>query len=306
MINTKLFFGLTIGFFFLFSSHSFSQTCSDGILNNGETSVDCGGPNCDPCCDGRRPDLMDNSVFSSQDRADLAQLIIDYLQSQEVPNWPLPPVSNPTLTERRERHPSQRWVAVATHSGFLGSQQNAGNWHSNDDRFFTWHRNYIQELEDWLLSEGHTQFVPLPAWNPADGMPAEFLNVTVDDYATEPWPQSGTDTPMIPMNNVAAGALDMYDDDDEGIACNDFTDIDDYAGFIRANSGSNTSHNQVHVAISGAMGIVATASGAAIFWVFHAYVDEQYYCYQEKCQNLDSDIYVKDDNGDTGAEPSSP
>ena len=26
-----------------------SETCSDGILNNGETEVDCGGPNCDPC-----------------------------------------------------------------------------------------------------------------------------------------------------------------------------------------------------------------------------------------------------------------
>ena len=28
---------------------SSSETCSDGILNNGETEVDCGGPNCDPC-----------------------------------------------------------------------------------------------------------------------------------------------------------------------------------------------------------------------------------------------------------------
>ena len=25
------------------------ETCSDGILNNGETEIDCGGPNCDPC-----------------------------------------------------------------------------------------------------------------------------------------------------------------------------------------------------------------------------------------------------------------
>ncbi len=28
------------------------ETCSDGILNNGETEVDCGGPNCDPCGGG--------------------------------------------------------------------------------------------------------------------------------------------------------------------------------------------------------------------------------------------------------------
>ena len=26
-----------------------SETCSDGVLNNGETAIDCGGPNCSPC-----------------------------------------------------------------------------------------------------------------------------------------------------------------------------------------------------------------------------------------------------------------
>ena len=25
------------------------ETCSDGVLNNGETAIDCGGPNCSPC-----------------------------------------------------------------------------------------------------------------------------------------------------------------------------------------------------------------------------------------------------------------
>ena len=28
---------------------SVEETCNDGIQNNGETGVDCGGPNCDPC-----------------------------------------------------------------------------------------------------------------------------------------------------------------------------------------------------------------------------------------------------------------
>ncbi|MEM7573609.1 MAG: cohesin domain-containing protein [Bacteroidota bacterium] len=30
---------------------STTETCNDGIQNNGETGVDCGGPNCDPCID---------------------------------------------------------------------------------------------------------------------------------------------------------------------------------------------------------------------------------------------------------------
>ena len=25
------------------------ETCSDGVMNNGETAIDCGGPNCSPC-----------------------------------------------------------------------------------------------------------------------------------------------------------------------------------------------------------------------------------------------------------------
>lgn len=35
--------------FELLVSCTLPETCSDGILNNGEVMVDCGGPNCSPC-----------------------------------------------------------------------------------------------------------------------------------------------------------------------------------------------------------------------------------------------------------------
>ena len=35
--------------FELLVSCTVPETCSDGILNNGEVQIDCGGPNCDPC-----------------------------------------------------------------------------------------------------------------------------------------------------------------------------------------------------------------------------------------------------------------
>ncbi len=46
-------FGSTDAIYFddisLTTDGSVPETCTDGIQNNGETGVDCGGPNCDPC-----------------------------------------------------------------------------------------------------------------------------------------------------------------------------------------------------------------------------------------------------------------
>jgi hypothetical protein len=45
------------------------ETCSDGILNNGETQIDCGGPNCAPCppddpAAAPIPDVLDGFTYS--------------------------------------------------------------------------------------------------------------------------------------------------------------------------------------------------------------------------------------------------
>lgn len=46
-------FGITAGVYYddvsLTTSGTVAETCSDNIMNNGETGVDCGGPNCDAC-----------------------------------------------------------------------------------------------------------------------------------------------------------------------------------------------------------------------------------------------------------------
>jgi len=41
---------------------STTETCSDGILNNGETDVDCGGPNCSPCT---TPETCDDGILNN-------------------------------------------------------------------------------------------------------------------------------------------------------------------------------------------------------------------------------------------------
>jgi hypothetical protein len=46
-------FGTTAGVYYdditLMTAGTPTETCSDGILNNGETAIDCGGPNCSAC-----------------------------------------------------------------------------------------------------------------------------------------------------------------------------------------------------------------------------------------------------------------
>ena len=39
-----------------------AETCNDGIMNNGETGVDCGGPNCQPCMDAVDPPTCSDGI----------------------------------------------------------------------------------------------------------------------------------------------------------------------------------------------------------------------------------------------------
>lgn len=45
-------------------------TCSDGILNNGETEIDCGGPNCEPCEEAVAPTCTDGMMNGDEEGID--------------------------------------------------------------------------------------------------------------------------------------------------------------------------------------------------------------------------------------------
>lgn len=45
-------------------------TCSDGILNNGETEIDCGGPNCEPCKVAVTPTCSDGTMNGDETGVD--------------------------------------------------------------------------------------------------------------------------------------------------------------------------------------------------------------------------------------------
>lgn len=209
-------------------------------------------------CQGNRSDI--NQDFSTQDQILLGNLILQYLQS----------VPNPNFKTGDPEH--QRWDIVAQHSAY-GTSGHVP-WHSNNETFFSWHRDYIQGLEQFLLNSGHPDFVPLPAWNPNNPIPVGLQGVV----------------PGLPAIQNTNPAQNMYQVDN--ITCGQFSSMTQFAGFVRAGANNPTgqqfaSHNAVHSVIGGSMGSVPTASGAVIFWLFHAHVDELYHCFQTECQECD-------------------
>lgn len=235
--------------------YSDTYTMSEEIVQSNSISA---------VCTGQREDI---SELDANAQSQLADLILQYLTSVENPMY------NPAID-----HPAQKYTIVAEHSNFGGD---ASAWHSNDEVFFSWHRDYIQGLENWLLEQGYPEFVPLPAWNPNQPIPSAFQDAVVPEVLS---------TNSMELGNIQQGQLNMYEVDD--ITCEQFANMNHYAGFIRAGISnptgtSFTSHNAVHGTIGGAMGFVETASAAAIFWLFHAHVDELYQCYQTYCQDCE-------------------
>jgi hypothetical protein len=148
-------------------------------------------------------------------------------------------------------------------------------WHNRKEvGFFTEHRNYLQEMEQYLLNTpgcDNPLFVPLPSFNPAasaGGIPLEFFQAPNSAHPSVPtgFPMLTDRTPdfsMIPVNEQT---------------CTQFANIDAFANTVEGQ------HNTVHNRIGGTMSNPGISPGATIFWLWHAYVDDMYNCFQQKCQ----------------------
>jgi hypothetical protein len=138
----------------------------------------------------------------------------------------------------------------------------------NDVHIFTGHRQYIERLENFLNSNGGGHFVPLPMWNPANPIPAEFNIVKARDNGTLRQPLANLN-PNLPLPSQFAHP-----------AVCQFSNGDDLGNAV------NPWHGSVHIAIGGTMADFSNASAAPIFWCWHAFVDHIYWNWQNGCQNL--------------------
>ena len=113
--------------------------------------------------------------------------------------------------------------------------------------FVTWHRYYLQEMEQWFVANGFAKFVPLPLWNPANPMPSEFfaLSGLLPEFQNNPILSASTTADFTPF-------LDP-------IECSNWSNLDAYANDLE------NPHNDGHNDMSGTMGTFRSPA-AAIFW----------------------------------------
>ena len=226
-----------------------------------------------PMCSGSRKDIYS---FSPGERLELRNLILDWLQTE----------INPAFPSGYERYP-----LVSQHSAHGGMIHGTGN-----KKFVEWHRYYIQELEHWLTDNGHNKYVPLPSWDPQTAIPDEFFNSAAGAAAGSAQLDAGfpdntnqTISPPSISNYLPPGACTNYP------TANGFS-----------NSMEGAYHNPIHVFIGGpggSMSSTTTAPGSAVFWIYHAWIDDLWYCYQRNCHGLGADLYIKKYDTDEGNTP---
>ncbi len=198
-------------------------------------------------CVGPRESIWE---LEEEERGLLRDCMMEYI-SQENPDWQ----SGDPL---RERYPIV-WDHTRNGAALF--------WHNNMEvGFFTEHRNYIQGMEQFLLDNGCEDFVPLPKYDPKTMMPDEFFDAdlaVIDGFGV-----LNDQTPDYDMVNVNENT------------CDQFSSIDAFASYVE------NQHNDVHRRIGGAMRDFDSPS-AAIFWLWHAKVDDMYNCFQQICQDCE-------------------
>jgi hypothetical protein len=148
----------------------------------------------------------------------------------------------------------------------LDEHANAHDWHHPDvgALFFVRHHEYLNKLESFLVSRGLNRFVPVPMWDPGSPIPTEFL--VLDPLVTGALNANPNLPKPADLTNVCA-----------------FNSLDDLARRVE------DWHNDVHGAVGGAMNGLASAPGAAIFWLWHGLLDDMYHTY-EQCPGSGNDI----------------
>jgi hypothetical protein len=120
-------------------------------------------------------------------------------------------------------------------------------------------QQYGAKLEAHLTANGLGQFVPLPKWNPRLSIPAPFLQAKALPGVPQTPLAANPERPppasvLSPCQYATAGAY--------------------------ARDAVESWHDTVHGAIGGAMTFVAYSPAAAIFWCWHAFIDDLYWDWQ--------------------------
>jgi hypothetical protein len=242
---------------------------------------------CGLCRNTARRDL--NNDLTSAERTLLASLELDYITGGNLT----------TL---------QRGQVVATHRAALnswhtfGPSAGAGAQFVTGGQFFPGHRGYIGDFEFWLqfvTSPPHPEFVPLPKWNPANPIPAEFQGfdqqACTDSTQLPPVTSAGncsgnTNTAAnfpLPCNWVYNGTpttglcafADISSVQNQTVSASSCDPTQTFSGNFEGDF-----HGNVHCNVGGTMCDVTVSPSTLIFFPWHAFVDDVAYAYECQCK----------------------
>ncbi len=199
----------------------------------------------------------DINSFSSTQRTQLRNLMMDYISTSVV-----------------QEHQNSMMLA-----------------HNYQMEFLTWHRDYIGDMENYLRNNGGSQFVPLPRWNPSTNIPNEFrgsiagltgsnIDFSPSGFNFSRFFNNNTLCNYSAGNNNYCGASStVYNP----------TAIDAFAKDLQCE------HNAVHNSVGGIM-TTSSSPQAAIFWLYHAYIDDIYYDYDASCNCNNQELWTWDNS----------
>ncbi len=249
-----------------------------------------------------RPDIYS---FDSTERVELGNLIIDFVDKE-------------ILRMHCDYTDIMGGISYDIHDNF---------------NFLPFHRTYLERLEDYLLEQGYAKYVPLPKWTGLVVPPIEFSTVGPNNNGVDPVcgqddcndvagtcsPPSGwTNTVNLPRNlqlpidpivdDLCDWVLDPYNYSSNN-------DISGTNGISQNIDGGW--HGSGHLGLGGVMGNFRSPA-AAIFWLWHAGVDDKWKEWECNCNKAVNaggfdgrfDLYMKDNefvvefDRDRGQEPS--
>ena len=214
---------------------------------------------------GPRPDI---TSFTAAQQQQLADLIMSYICTGQPEFGNISPADH-HFNEVCEAHT------------FACSDKVECNGTLVNTNFLPWHREFIGHLETFLLENGGEMFVPLPEWDPCTTIPPAFTG------------QSSTCGNLAPPTNTnpncGAFGTDKY-------SCENLCGYDEFCEF---SIDLELDHGGIHARVGGAMANPGISAGTAIFYLWHAFVDDVWYDYQ--VANMTDDLPLQIEAVETSA-----
>lgn len=162
-------------------------------------------------------------------------------------------------------------AVIKVHENTMNDPKLQNVHYRNFAQLFTFHHQYISGLEDWLKAQGYSKFVPLPKWQPTEPIPQVFGyhngKKVIKNFK-----------PNVDWSAFVHSKLGAFEEDITSGPKDNLPDAKILANTLVV------PHNNTHNTVGGIMSTMSSPT-APIFWVYHAFIDDIWYDWQQVQKN---------------------